>query len=64
MADNGVAMVTGGSGFIGGWCVITLLRQGYTVRATIRDLGRAEEVKRSIESIVDPEGRLTFTPPI
>jgi dihydroflavonol-4-reductase len=60
MADKGVALVTGGSGYIGGWCVITLLQQGYTVRATIRDLARAEEVKRSIESVVDPEGRLTF----
>ncbi|HEY2049565.1 MAG TPA: NAD-dependent epimerase/dehydratase family protein [Caulobacteraceae bacterium] len=60
MTDKGVAMVTGGSGYIGGWCVITLLQQGYTVRATIRDLGRAAEVKRSIESVVDPEGRLTF----
>jgi dihydroflavonol-4-reductase len=60
MAQNGTVLVTGGSGYIGGWCVITLLQQGYTVRATIRDLGRAEEVKRSIESIVDPAGRLTF----
>ncbi|HEX4741123.1 MAG TPA: aldehyde reductase [Caulobacteraceae bacterium] len=60
MADKGVALVTGGSGYIGGWCVIALLQQGYTVRATIRDLARAEEVKRSIETIVDPEGRLTF----
>jgi dihydroflavonol-4-reductase len=60
MADKGVALVTGGSGYIGGWCVIALLQQGYTVRATIRDLARAEEVKRSLETIVDPEGRLTF----
>jgi len=60
VADKGVVLVTGGSGYIGGWCVITLLQQGYTVRATIRDLGRAEEVKRSIESVVDPQGRLTF----
>jgi nucleoside-diphosphate-sugar epimerase len=60
MADKGVALVTGGSGYIGGWCVITLLQQGYTVRATIRDLARADEVKRSIESVVAPEGRLTF----
>jgi dihydroflavonol-4-reductase len=60
VADKGVALVTGGSGYIGGWCVISLLQQGYTVRATIRDLGRAEEVKRSIESVVDPAGRLSF----
>jgi dihydroflavonol-4-reductase len=60
VADKGVALVTGGSGYIGGWCVISLLQQGYTVRATIRDLGRAEEVQRSIGSVVDPAGRLSF----
>jgi len=34
------ALVTGGSGFLGGWCVIELLRRGYTVRTTVRSLSR------------------------
>ena len=34
-------LVTGGSGFIGGWCVATLLERGYEVRTTVRDATRA-----------------------
>jgi nucleoside-diphosphate-sugar epimerase len=43
--DNGEAqartvLVSGGSGFLGGWCVVELLRRGYRVRTTVRDLKR------------------------
>jgi nucleoside-diphosphate-sugar epimerase len=40
-------LVTGGSGFIGGWCVATLIAQGYDVRVTARDLNRAPEDARA-----------------
>ena len=33
-------LVTGGSGFIGGFCILQLLEQGHTVRTTIRNLAR------------------------
>ncbi|WP_217562459.1 aldehyde reductase [Streptomyces sp. GbtcB6] len=33
-------LVTGGTGFIGSWCVLTLLDAGHTVRTTVRDLRR------------------------
>ncbi|MGW4601016.1 SDR family oxidoreductase [Streptomyces sp. NPDC004457] len=39
-------LVTGGTGFIGSWCVLALLDAGHTVRTTVRDLGR-EPVLRS-----------------
>jgi len=52
-------LVTGGSGFLGGWCVIELLRRGYTVRTTVRDLAREAEVRATVGSEVDPEDRLT-----
>ncbi len=41
---SATVLVTGGSGFIGGWCVIGLLQQGYTVRTTVRNLAREAEV--------------------
>jgi nucleoside-diphosphate-sugar epimerase len=53
-------LVTGGSGFLGGWCLVELLRGDYTVRTTVRDLGRELEVRARVESQVDPGDRLTF----
>jgi len=53
-------LVTGGSGFIGGWTIIELLRRGYTVRATLRDLSRAPQVRAGIESQVAAGENLSF----
>ena len=33
-----IVVVTGGHGFVAGWCIIDLLERGSTVRATVRDL--------------------------
>ena len=38
-------LVTGGSGFIAGYCVLLLLEQGYLVRTTVRSLGRVDAVR-------------------
>jgi dihydroflavonol-4-reductase len=58
--DRGqTVLVTGGSGFLGGWCVIELLRHGYTVRATVRSLSREPQVRATVGSEVDPGDRLT-----
>jgi dihydroflavonol-4-reductase len=52
-------LVTGGSGFLGGWCVAELLRRGYRVRATVRDLSREREVREAAGSEVPGSGDLT-----
>jgi dihydroflavonol-4-reductase len=53
--DHGpMVLVTGGSGFLGGWCVIELLRRGYTVRTTVRSLSREAQVRAAVASEVDP----------
>jgi nucleoside-diphosphate-sugar epimerase len=57
--ETKTVLVTGGSGYLGSWCVIELLRRGYTVRATVRDLAREPELRAAIGSEVDPGDRLT-----
>ncbi len=60
MSGQGTVLVTGGSGFIGGWCVVGLLKQGYTVRTTVRDLKREMSVRAALAKAVDPDDRLSF----
>lgn len=57
-ADETV-LVTGGSGFLGGWCAIELLRRGYRVRTTVRSLAREPEVRAGIAAETDPGDRLS-----
>lgn len=52
-------LVTGGSGFLGGWCVVELLRQGYEVRTTVRDLAKEPELRARVESQVAAGERLS-----
>jgi nucleoside-diphosphate-sugar epimerase len=52
-------LVTGGSGFLGGWCAIELLRRGYRVRTTVRDISREPEVRAAVASEIDAGDRLT-----
>ena len=60
MSGQGTVLVTGGSGFIGSWCVIRLLQQGYRVRTTVRSLVRESAVRAAIGKEVDAEDRLSF----
>jgi nucleoside-diphosphate-sugar epimerase len=39
-----LALVTGGNGFVGSYCILQLLQKGYRVRTTIRSLNKKEEV--------------------
>jgi nucleoside-diphosphate-sugar epimerase len=57
---NGTVLVTGGSGYIGGWCVVRLLQDGYRVRTTVRDLSREGAVRAALGKVVDPADRLRF----
>jgi dihydroflavonol-4-reductase len=58
---NGTVLVTGGTGFLGGWCCVELLRRGYCTRTTVRDLRRAEDVRAAVEAAgVDDGERLSI----
>ena len=58
--DGKTVLVTGGSGFLAGWCIVELLRRGYRVRTTIRNPSREPEVREAIASEVDPAHHLSI----
>ena len=46
--SKGVVLVSGASGYIAGFAIKQLLAQGWTVRGTIRNLARADEVRKTL----------------
>ena len=53
-------LVTGISGFVGQHCAAELLKKGYSVRGSVRNLSRTHEVVRGISKEIDPKGNLEF----
>jgi len=45
---NETVLVTGGSGFVGSYCIIQLLKEGYTVRTTVRSLNKVNALKGTL----------------
>ena len=60
MSGGETVLVTGGSGYIAGWCLTGLLQRGYVVRTTVRDLSKEAAVRAALGKIVDPGNRLSF----
>jgi nucleoside-diphosphate-sugar epimerase len=54
-------LVTGGSGFVGSFCILQLLAEGHTVRTTVRSLKREPEVRAMLKAGgADAGNRLSF----
>ncbi len=53
-------LVTGGSGYIGSWCAIELLRRGYSVRTTVRNLASEPKARAAIEALSGRGEALSF----
>lgn len=54
-------LVTGGSGFIAGHCILQLLEQGHSVRATLRSLDREADVRAVLRDAgLREDGELGF----
>ena len=58
--ERGLVLVTGGSGYLAGFCIARLLQEGWAVRTTVRQLSREPEVRARIAQLVEPVGRLAF----
>ena len=57
--DGKTVLVTGGSGYLAGWCIVGLLDRGYRVRTTVRNPARERDVHAAVESQGDAGSRLT-----
>ena len=55
MTDSTI-LVTGISGFIAKHCAVELLKHGYRVRGTVRNLAKAEDVKQTLAEHADVSG--------
>ena len=53
MSGKGTVLVTGGSGFIGSWCVIELLRQDYAVLGNRLAISKARKLALVARAAVD-----------
>ena len=57
--SDGPVLVTGGTGFLAGWCIVQLLARGDEVRTTVRDLKRESAVRETVSAAgVDAGSRL------
>jgi dihydroflavonol-4-reductase len=53
-------LVTGGSGYIAGFCIAHLLQNGHSVRTTVRSLSREAEIRATLGKITPHGDRLSF----
>jgi nucleoside-diphosphate-sugar epimerase len=57
----GTVLVTGGTGFVGSYCILQLLAAGYAVRSTLRDLRREGDIRAMLkEAGAEPGNELSF----
>ncbi|AJT41079.1 NAD-dependent epimerase/dehydratase family protein [Psychromicrobium lacuslunae] len=46
-------LVTGGSGYIGGWCILAALEAGHGVRTTVRDTHKGDALRAQLHSATE-----------
>ena len=57
---NKKVLLTGISGYIGNHCAVELLKNGYSVRGSVRSLSKSKQVTDAIKKEVDPRDNLEF----
>jgi dihydroflavonol-4-reductase len=59
-SNRGLVLVTGGSGYIAGYCIAQLLNDGWSVRTTVRTVARTKAVRASIGDIAAKASEIEF----
>ena len=57
---RGLVLVTGGSGYIAGYCIAELLNDGWSVRSTVRSSAKTKAVRASISDIASKAAEIEF----
>lgn len=57
---NKKVLLTGISGYIGNHCAVELLKNGYSVRGSLRSLSKSQKVIDAIKKEIDPKDNLEF----
>ena len=60
MSENKKVLLTGISGYIGNHCAVELLKNGYSVRGSVRSLSKSKQLTQVIKKEIDPKGNLEF----
>jgi dihydroflavonol-4-reductase len=59
MSEKPLVLVTGGTGFLAVWVIVSLFQQGFRVRTTVRSLDRAEKVKKELREAAISEEQIS-----
>jgi dihydroflavonol-4-reductase len=57
---NKKVLLTGVSGYIGNHCAVELLKNGYSVRGSLRNISKSEKIMNAIKKEVNPKDNLEF----
>jgi dihydroflavonol-4-reductase len=58
-AGDRTVLVTGGTGFLGGWCIVELLAKGHRVRTSVRSASREPGLRALVQSRGQDPARLS-----
>ena len=59
-SSKGLVLVTGGSGFIAGYCIAELLQDRWQVRTTVRNIAKTADARVSIAKLSDAAETIEF----
>jgi uncharacterized protein YbjT (DUF2867 family) len=59
-SKRGLVLVTGGSGYVAGYCIAELLNTGWRVRSTVRSSAKVKAVRAGISNIGSNVSEIEF----